>query len=306
MYSHSRHLPLNIDEFARQTTMKTGFIGLGAMGTPMARNIARKGHLAAVWNRTEAGAITLAQELGVRCAASPALLAAHADAVLICVSADADVLEVTHAILPSLRPDSIVVDLSTVGSDTAREAARLVRSRGADFLDAPVTGGVEGARNGTLAIMVGGNPETLGRALPILETLGSRIVHMGETGMGQAAKAVNQVMAAGINQAVTEALAFGERLGLDLRKVIDVVSGGAAGNWFLEKRGPTMIEGVFTPGFKLALHHKDLKICKAMADRAGTRLPVVETTLRDYAELIAQGHGDEDISALYRLKRKWD
>ncbi|CAI8828488.1 3-hydroxyisobutyrate dehydrogenase [Methylocaldum szegediense] len=283
--------------------IRAGFIGLGAMGTHMARNVARGHFLSSVWNRTEASAITLSQELGVQCAASPALLAAHVDVILICVSADADVLEVIHALLPGLRPQSIVVDMSTVSSDTAREAARLVENKGADFLDAPVTGGVEGAKNGTLAIMVGGKLTTLEKALPILETMGSRIVHMGEVGAGQAAKAVNQIMAAGINEAVTEALAFGETLGLDMRKVIDVVSSGAAGNWFLEKRGPTMTQGIFKPGFKLALHQKDLKICKGMADKLGIKLPVTEMAMNDYAKLIAEGHGDEDISALYRLKR---
>lgn len=283
--------------------IRAGFIGLGAMGTHMARNVAKGHFLASVWNRTEASALTLSQELGVQCAASPAVLASHVDVILICVSADADVLEVIHALLPALRPQSIVIDMSTVSSDTAREAARLVESKGADFLDAPVTGGVEGAKNGTLAIMVGGKLTTLEKALPVLETMGTRIVHMGDVGTGQAAKAVNQVMAAGINEAVTEALAFGAALGLDMRKVIDVVSGGAAGNWFLEKRGPTMTQGIFKPGFKLALHQKDLKICKGMAEKLGIELPVTEMAMSDYAKLIAEGHGDEDISALYRLKR---
>jgi 3-hydroxyisobutyrate dehydrogenase len=283
--------------------MKAGMIGLGAMGTHMARNLAKKGLLAAVWNRTEINAVTLAEELGVRCAASPALLAREVDAVLTCVSTDADVLEVVHNILPDLRPGTIVVDLSTVSADTAREAARLVRGKGADFLDAPVTGGVEGARHGTLAIMAGGAAETLEKARPVLEAMGSRIVHMGDTGMGQAAKAVNQVMAAGINEAVTEALAFGAHLGLDIKKVIEVISGGAAGNWFLEKRGLSMTQGIFEPGFRLALHQKDLKICKAMADRLGIRLKVAEMALQDYAQLMEEGYGDEDISALYRSKR---
>jgi 3-hydroxyisobutyrate dehydrogenase len=126
---------------------------------------------------------------------------------------------------------------------------------------------------------------------------------MGEVGMGQSAKAVNQVMCAGINEAVTEALAFGARLGLDMDKVIEVVSGGAAGNWFLEKRGPTMTRGTFKPGFKLALHEKDLTICEAMAEAAGMTLPMTAMTAEHYRQLMAEGHGDEDISALYRLKR---
>jgi 3-hydroxyisobutyrate dehydrogenase len=285
------------------TAPQAGFIGLGAMGAPMARNLARQGLLAAGWNRTAATAEALAGELGVDAAPSPARLAEAVEAVLLCVSADADLLEVVEALLPGLRPGSLVIDLSTVGRGTALEAARRVRGQGADFLDAPVTGGVEGARQGTLAIMVGGAVASLERARPWLSALGSRIVHIGDTGAGQAAKAVNQVMCAGINQAVTEALAFGELLGLDLDRVIEVVSGGAAGNWFLEKRGPTLTRGVFQPGFKLALHHKDLMICEAMAEALGVRLPLAEATRRDYERLMAAGHGDEDISALYRLKR---
>jgi 3-hydroxyisobutyrate dehydrogenase len=283
--------------------MKTGIIGLGAMGAPMARNVARHGLLAAVWNRTEATAAALVQELGVHHAASPVELAGKVDVVLICVSADRDVLDMIDAILPGLRPGSIVVDLSTVSRGTAIEAARRVRSREADFLDAPVTGGVEGAKNGTLAIMVGGAAETLERARPVLEAMASRVIHMGDVGSGQATKAVNQIMCAGINEAVTEALAFGARLGLDMDKVIEVVSGGAAGNWFLEKRGPTMARGTFLPGFKLALHQKDLKICLGMAEQLGIQLPLTEMTSEDYAKLLAEGHGDEDISSLYRLKR---
>jgi len=283
--------------------MKTGMIGLGAMGAPMARNLAQHGGLAAVWNRTPERAAALAAELGVIHAATPSALAAQADAVLLCVSADADVLEVVDALLPGLRPGAIVIDLSTVGGDTARRAASRVRAAGGEFLDAPVTGGVEGARNRTLAIMVGGEAGVLERARPVLQALGTRIVHMGETGMGQAAKAVNQVLCAGINEAVTEALAFGERMGLDMPRLIEVVSGGAAGNWFLEKRGLSMTRGVFQPGFKLALHHKDLKICLAMAETLGMRLELAERTLKEYAELMEQGHGEDDISALYRLKR---
>lgn len=273
------------------------------MGTPMARNLAKEGLLAAVWNRTASRASGLAVELGVPCAASPAVLASGVEVILICVSADVDVLEVITKLLPGLRSGSIVIDLSTVSRETACEAARRVRRCGAEFLDAPVTGGVEGARNGTLAIMVGGAAVVLERARPVLEALGRRIIHFGGTGMGQAAKAVNQVMCAGINEAVTEALAFGAHLGLPMDKLIEVLSGGAAGNWFLEKRGPTMTREVFAPGFKLALHQKDLKICKGMADDLGLRLTLAEMAMDDYARLLEQGYGDEDISALYRLKR---
>jgi 3-hydroxyisobutyrate dehydrogenase len=280
-----------------------GFIGLGAMGSLMAGHLARSGHLRAVWNRTAATATQRAAELGITAAADPASLAAAVDVILICVSADADVLAVIDALLPGLKPGATVIDLSTVSQDTARIAAQRVRSRGADFLDAPVTGGMEGARTASLAIMVGGEPATLAGVRPILDSIGTRIIHMGEVGSGQATKAVNQIMCAGINQAVTEALGFGSRLGLDMDKVIQVVSGGAAGNWFLDKRGPSMTQGSFTPGFKLALHHKDLKICQRMAGEIGTALPLTDMTADHYTQLMAEGHGDEDISALYRLKK---
>jgi len=133
--------------------------------------------------------------------------------------------------------------------------------------------------------------------------MGGKIIHMGPIGAGQATKAVNQVMAAGINQAVTAALAFGQAQGLPMAQVVNVVSGGAAGNWFLAHRGKTMLEGIYEPGFKLALHHKDLQICQAMAERQGLSIDFLDQTLTDYQQLMAEGYGDEDISALYRLKR---
>jgi 3-hydroxyisobutyrate dehydrogenase len=151
--------------------------------------------------------------------------------------------------------------------------------------------------------MVGGPDETLEKARPVLETMCSRIAHMGATGAGQATKAVNQIMCAGINEAVTEALAFAEAQGLPMEKVIEVISGGAAGNWFLNRRGPTMTRGVFAPGFKLALHYKDLKICQEMARLSGVSIPLTDTAVSDYRRLMEQGYGDEDISALYRLKK---
>ena len=282
--------------------MKAGMIGLGAMGAHMAGNIAKARLLASVWNRTASKAIAIAEELGVNCAGSPAELAADVDVILLCVSADQDVLEMVAAIRKSIKPGSVVVDTSTVSSATAIKAATMLAEKQAEFLDAPVSGGVEGAKNGTLAMMIGGNANALEKAKPVLQSMTSRIMHMGETGAGQGTKAVNQVMAAGINQAVTEALAFAQAQGLPLEKVIEVISAGAAGNWFLEHRGPSMTKGTFAPGFKLALHHKDLLICKAMAEQIGNPTTLLDMTLADYEELIQQGFGDEDISALYRKK----
>ncbi|WP_404359904.1 NAD(P)-dependent oxidoreductase [Methylotuvimicrobium sp. KM1] len=281
----------------------TGLIGLGAMGAGMARNLAKAGFLAGVYNRTTSKAQALAGELVVAAFDTPPELAAACELILICVSRDEDVLEMVAAVAQTVKPGAVVVDMSTVSSSTAQQAAAILAEKQAQFLDAPVSGGVEGAKKGTLAMMVGGSNEALDKIRPILAAIASRILHMGPVGSGQATKAVNQIMAAGINQAVTEALAFGEAQGLPMDKVIEVVSGGAAGNWFLEHRGPTMMQGTFAPGFKLALHHKDLEICRAMTENAETPIPLAEMTLLNYEQLMDQGFGDEDISALYRLKK---
>lgn len=274
-------------------------IGLGAMGLGMARNLAKAGFLTAVYNRTTAKTL----EFKVATYDSPEALAAEVDIVLICVSADQDVIGLVEAIAKTIKPGSIVVDLSTVSSDTAQKAAAILLKKEVNFLDAPVSGGVEGAKNGTLAMMVGGNIKALEKARPVLEAIAKRIIHIGDTGSGQATKAANQIMCAGINQAVTEALAFAQSQGLEIDKVIDVISGGAAGNWFLEHRGYTMTQDIFTPGFKLALHHKDLKICQTMAAQSDIAIPLADMTVINYEQLMNDGYGDEDISALYRLKK---
>jgi 3-hydroxyisobutyrate dehydrogenase len=279
--------------------MKAGMIGLGAMGLGMARNLAKAGYLTAVYNRNAAKTA----EFKVAAFSLPEALAAEVDIVLICVTADQDVLNIVKAIANTIKPGSIVVDMSTVSSDTAKKAAACLAEKQVAFLDAPVSGGVEGAKNGTLAMMVGGNAVALEKARPVLESIAGRILHMGATGSGQATKAVNQIMCAGINQAVTEALAFAQAQGLAMDKVIDVISGGASGNWFLQHRGSTMTQGTFAPGFKLALHHKDLKICQAMAAQTGVSIPLTDRTVTDYEQLMLEGYGDEDISALYRLKK---
>ena len=282
--------------------MKAGFIGLGAMGYAMARNLHKAGLLAAVYNRSHAKAEALARETGCRAAADVAGLAALCDAVVLCVTADADVLAVVDALSPALKRGSLVLDCSTVSAATAREAAGRLGKHGIDFLDCPVSGGTEGAKNGTLAIMCGGEQLAFDRAEPLLKAMGKRWVLMGPAGAGQATKAVNQIAVAGIAQAVTEALAFAEAEGLPLDKVIEVVGNGAAGAWFLTHRGPAMVRQQFPLGFKVSLHDKDLKIVQEMAATRGVQLPVVEMTRVHYRRLMEQGHEDEDISALFRLK----
>lgn len=285
---------------------KVAMIGLGAMGAPMAVNLHNSGWLAGVWNRTAAKGLQLLQQIDTTVYPDLESLARTSRFIIICVSADDDVLAVIDQLRPHLDGEHIVLDCSTVAPATAREAASRIETRGAQFLDAPVSGGVEGARNGKLVMMVGGDPRVLDAVRQVLDSISSKVEHMGPVGAGQATKAVNQLMAAGINQAVSESLAFGEFLGLDLNKLIKLLGGGAAGNWFLEHRGPTMIKNEFKPGFKLALHFKDLNICRDMLDDDSypeLELPTLSATLRDYSTLLEEGFGDEDISALYRLKR---
>jgi 3-hydroxyisobutyrate dehydrogenase len=283
--------------------VKAAVIGLGAMGAGMAANLHRAGKLAGAWNRTRTRAEPLAASHGFTLAERMEDAAAGADVVITSVSADRDLVEVVERLAAVLQPGQIVLDTSTVNAATARKAARRLAEREVHFLDGPVSGGKEGAEKGTMVMMLGGQPELVERLRPLLAVITRRIDHMGPVGAGQATKAVNQIMVAGINQAVTEALAFGEAQGLDLDKVIALLGGGAAGNWFLDHRGPTMVRDTFVPGFKLALHHKDLQICQSMASDHEATLPCVEMTLLHYQRLIEAGHGDEDISALFRLKR---
>lgn len=284
-------------------TIKAGFIGLGAMGAPMATHLRQRGLLAALSNRTAAKAIALAQQLGVDAPTTLAELANQCNVIVLCVTADADVLSTVRALAPHLQHGTIVIDHSTVAPDTARQAAAQLARVGAGFLDAPVSGGVEGAKNGKLSVMVGGDADVLERARPVLEAYALRVTHLGATGAGQATKAVNQVLVAGIAQAVCEGLALGEALGLDPQRLIPTLGAGAAGNWFLDKRGASMLKNEFAVGFKLALLHKDLAIVRGMMQQAGSATGVVERSLADYAELMSQGYGDDDISALIRLKR---
>ena len=284
------------------TRLETGVVGLGAMGRGMARRLHAAGLLHAVWNRSAAPARELAVELQVVASADPASLARACDVVVVCVSADADVLEVVDRMLPGLRAGALVIDCSTVSAETAREAARRLATRQAGFLDAPVSGGVEGARDGTLAIMVGGPEGDFERAQPVLRAMGRTVARFGPTGAGQAAKATNQIMCAGIIQAVAEAMAFAKAQGLPLPELIETLGQGAGSSWYFVHRAPNIVRDAYPPGFRVRLHQKDLRICRDMAARLGVELPVVEAALAQYAELIAQGHGDEDISVLFRLK----
>jgi 3-hydroxyisobutyrate dehydrogenase len=282
--------------------MQVGFIGLGAMGISMARNLHKAGLLNAVWNRTHEKSAALAVELGCHAAASPADLAERCDTVVLCVSADADVLEVLRAAAPTIRPNTLVIDCSTVSADTARAAAALLAERHATFLDCPVSGGVEGAQKGTLAIMCGGDPVDFERARPVLEAMGKTISLFGPHGAGQATKATNQILCAGIIRTAAEAMAFARAQKLPLELLVDTLGKGAGSAWYFVNRAPNMIRDTFPAGFRVRLHEKDLRICRDMAAACGVSLPVVDDMLREFGELIRRGYGDEDISAVYRLK----
>jgi 3-hydroxyisobutyrate dehydrogenase len=284
--------------------LKIGFVGLGAMGLPMAGHLARAGLLCAVWNRSHDKAVAAARQFNVAAPATIAQLAPMCNVIALCVPADADVLDLAHQIAAHANAGTIVVDHSTVSSVTAKSAHAILAEKGCAFLDAPVSGGIEGANNGKLSMMVGGDANTLVGVRPALDCYALRISHMGGVGAGQNTKAVNQVLVAGIAQAVCEGLALSEQLGLDPERLLPTLGAGAAGNWFLDKRGATMLRGEFKVGFRLALLHKDLKIVRELSVAAGTDRSVIEKSLADYAVLVAQGHGDEDISALIRLKRK--
>jgi 3-hydroxyisobutyrate dehydrogenase len=267
----------------------------------MARNLARAGLLRGVWNRTADKAKELAAELKCHAFVDLPELAANSEAVVMCVSADDDVRAVIEGLEPGLSPRMIVMDCSTVSAATARDMHARLAPLGVGFLDCPVSGGVEGAKAGTLAIMVGGEEEDFARAQPVLEKLGKTIAHMGPSGAGQATKATNQIMCAGIIQIVGEAMAFAHAEGLPLERVIEILGKGAGSSWYFVNRAPFMAKQSYPAGFKVRLHAKDLRICRDMAAKHGAHLPVVDSVLQAYAKLVVQGFGDEDISSIYRL-----
>jgi 3-hydroxyisobutyrate dehydrogenase len=268
----------------------------------MARHLHRAGLLTAVCNRSPARAQALATALGVTAVDGPAALANHCDIIVSCVTADADVLGIARGLASCGRSGLLLLDTSTIASATVREAAELLAGSECAFVDAPVSGGVEGARNGKLSVMVGGSEADVSRARHVLEAFAARVTHMGPLGAGQDTKAVNQVLVAGIAEAVCEGLALAKAIGLDRDRLLAVLTGGAANSWFLEKRGATMWDDSFSVGFKQSLLLKDLEIVRQLSVTAGTARTVVTRALEDYAQLVASGHGDDDISGLIRIK----
>jgi 3-hydroxyisobutyrate dehydrogenase len=282
--------------------MTVGMIGLGVMGSAMAMHLANAGLLSAVWNRTQARGQKIAADLNVDHTDDLAGLADCSDVLITCVSADADLQAVIAELTPSLRAGQIVVDTSTVGVATVEALAATLSDQGVGFVDAPVTGGAEGAQAGTLQVMAGGDDAELTAVRPALEAFAKSVTHFGPVGSGQRAKAVNQVLAAGMVQAMTEALAFADASGLDTEALLPVLSEGAMGSQLLSRRGERVLAADFAPGFRMALHHKDLQLCRTLLQSMDVNLPLVEMTVKHYERLMDQGYGDEDMSALYRLK----
>jgi 3-hydroxyisobutyrate dehydrogenase-like beta-hydroxyacid dehydrogenase len=291
---------------ADPTATPVAWLGLGALGAPMAHNLLQAGYPLTVFNRSGQRCSPLV-EAGAGLASSPAEAAAAAQILLVCVSDDAAVEAVLlggsqqgQAAIEGLRPGALVIDCSTISPATSRRLAAALAERNVHYIDAPVTGGTEGAKAGTLSVLVGGDPAHLQRARPLLEVLGGSISHFGPVGSGQEAKAVNQVLVAGSYAAVAEALHLAERLGLDRPQLVAALKGGAAGSWALEHRSERMINDHYPLGFKLALHRKDLAIALEAAAEAELELPLSQLVAAMEDELMTAGHGELDVSALAR------
>ncbi len=285
---------------------KLGFIGLGIMGRGMTHNLLKAGFDVTVWNRT-AGKMDEFVKAGASAAASPADLAATCDVIFTCVSDTPDVETVIlgeQGVIYGVRADALVIDHSTISPQATREIAAKLAEKGAHMLDAPISGGSEGAAKGMLSIMVGGEAAQVERAMPYLQAMGKTITHVGPSGAGQMVKLVNQILVVITGLAVSEGLLFAQAGGLDLQKTLDAVSGGAAGSWMLNMRGPQVIRRDWRPGFTIDLQQKDLRLVLEAADQMG--VPVVATSLvfNLYRTLQAQGLGGEGNHALIKALEK--
>jgi 3-hydroxyisobutyrate dehydrogenase len=279
-----------------------GFVGLGIMGRAMAMNLIRSGHDTVVWNRTTSRADDLV-EAGAILAGSPGAVAQQCDIVMVCVSDTPDVEAVVFGgdgVASGLRPAGLIIDHSTISPEATKEFAARVTDHGGHWLDAPISGGSEGAVKGTLSIMIGGDVDQLERAMPYLEVVGATITHVGPTGAGQLVKAVNQILVVVNQLAVSEALLLADAGGLDLEATLAAVQGGAAGSWMLSNRGPQMIERNWAPGFTIDLQQKDLRLVLDAADDLGVPVPGTALVFQLYRALQKRGLGSEGNHALVK------
>lgn len=286
--------------------MRVGFIGLGTMGGPMAVNILKGGHQVTVFNRTPERMDPVVAQ-GAVAAASPGEAAGDAEIIITMVSDTPDVRAVLtgeDGVIHATKAGSLVVDMSTISPEATREMAAELAGRGIAMLDAPVSGGSEGAIKATLTIMVGGAAADLERARPVLECMGTNITHVGDVGAGQLAKMVNQIIVAGNYLSVAEGMAYGLKAGLDMDKVVAAIRGGAAGSWVLDNRSGNMINNTYPLGFRTVLHRKDLEIALGSARELGVFLPLAALVAQIENGLISRGLGDEDMSNLARAIRE--
>jgi 3-hydroxyisobutyrate dehydrogenase len=285
--------------------MNVAFIGMGTMGAAMALNILKAGHPVTVYNRTREREDPVVKA-GARRAGTPQEAARGAEIVVVCVSDTPDVEAVVlgaDGVIQGAQPGVIVVDMSTISPSATRRMAAQLAEKGIRMLDAPVSGGSEGAQKGTLTIMVGGEADTVAQAMPVLSAMGKSITHVGPIGAGQLTKAINQVIISGVYLAVAEGMALGLKAGLDMEKVVQALAGGAAGSWVLNYRAANMIKNDYPLGFRVRLHRKDLAIAMEAARELGVFLPATALVEQIENGLIAQGFGDEDVSAVARVIR---
>ena len=287
------------------------FVGLGVMGYPMAGHLVRKGgHSLTVYNRSTQKADQWVQEFGGTSAPTPGKAAAKADFVFACVGNDDDVRSITSGkdgAFHTMSPGSIFIDNTTASAVIARELADLAAEKGFGFLDAPVSGGQAGAENGVLTVMVGGSDADFERAKPVIDCYARKVGLMGRAGAGQLTKMMNQIAIAGLVQGLAEAILFGKNAGMDIEKVIEVISKGAAGSWQMENRYKTMNDGFYEHGFAVDWMRKDLAICLAEANRNGSSLPVTALVDQFYADVQSMGGKRWDTSSLLaRLEKLAD
>ncbi len=285
--------------------MKVAFIGMGTMGAPMALNILKSGHEVIVHNRTREKEEPVAKA-GAHRAASPREASEGAEIIITCVSDTPDVEEIIlgeDGVIDGAKQGAIVIDMSTISPTATRRMAETLGEKGIKMLDAPVSGGSEGAQKGTLSIMVGGEAEDLEKAELVLQAMG-KTTHIGVVGAGQMTKAINQIVVAGTYWSVAEGIALGLKAGLDMEKVVQAVGGGAAGSWAMINRSENMIKNNYPLGFKVQLHRKDLNIALNVARELGVTLPVSAYVEQVETGLISRGHGDEDISVIARSVRE--
>ncbi|MEX2500745.1 MAG: NAD(P)-dependent oxidoreductase [Trueperaceae bacterium] len=286
--------------------MKIAFVGLGTMGAPMVRRLLEAGRDVTVHNRTRDKEIPLA-EAGAHRAASPREAATGAEVAFTIVNDAPDVREVVlgdDGLAAGLAPGGVVVDMSTIAPSAARDIAGALAERDLSLIDAPCSGGSEGAIHGTLSFMVGGDPEVLARVRPALKAMGTSVTRVGDVGAGQICKAVNQVIIAGTYASVAEGLSLAMASGIDAEAALEAISGGAAGSWGLTHRGPNMLAGRYPLGFRARLHRKDLGIALATGRELGVPLPLTAWVEQLETGLLRRGFGDEDVSTIARVFRE--